>query len=88
MVCDDLIKSKLKSKADLAEGAAYSDIGRAIFSNAYWLGGDEYKDIHPYVLMKYLGEEIRDHGYFTWTIQKRAEVVSRSSLYNRSNHKE
>jgi len=35
------------------------EIGNAIFNNAYWLSGDEFNDVHPYVLMKTLGEMIR-----------------------------
>ena len=45
------------------EYEARRDIGRSIFSSAYWYSGDEYKDVHPYELMKLMGADIRDTGW-------------------------
>ncbi len=45
------------------EESARRDVGRAIYSSAYWLSGDEYAHIHPYVAMKVIGAHVRDHGW-------------------------
>ena len=40
-------------------------VGGRIFLEAYWLHGEQYEDIPPYVLIKTLGEHIERTGLFT-----------------------
>jgi len=65
----------------------YSELGSEISKNAYWVSGKTFENIHPYVLLTYIGEEIKNCGYFVWTMSKRQNIVNKSEEYKKSYEK-
>jgi len=60
------------------------EVGSEMSKNAYWVSGEAFEDIHPYVLLEYIGDQIKDCGYFVWTMSKRQDILNKSKEYKKT----
>ena len=56
-------------------------IGSSINNTAYWLHGDDFKNIYPYILLKIVANEIKSYGKLQITVSLRDEMLKQSKKY-------
>lgn len=62
-------------------------VGDDIFSSAYWLHGEQYEDIPPYVLMRTLGEHIERTGWLSIERLRNEELPKAVEEYRKEHPK-
>ena len=83
----DVVNHRLSNTESRIRDRAHLDVGSDMSKNAYWVSGKGFEDIHPYILLTYIGDQIKDCGYFVWTMSKRQDIMNKSKEYKKSYEK-